>query len=295
MYYSENCPSYQKRYEEWMEIEDAVLTYQKQFSSDASTETIKKSKDAAQLILKKFEPLIKKYLNLIKTGEIDYDDKDIKMFIYSFVSDQEQLKALKRKKQNAFLRSKISDTFNFIKESYGLLPDKEIIYDLNYILLLKAKKYKKMNRNFCSYLYNSYRYEVSRHIKKFLKDPINIGYKKMEYEDCINGHYDDNIDRIYEDRYNENSLGLPSASWLTGDCSNAFSNLSVLDRKIIVKYYLEEWKDKQIADFFGMHINTVNQRRRQAAKKIANNCGIDVSCIKRTRRSGKKINLPLNK
>ena len=41
MYYSENCPSYQKRYEEWMEIEDAVLTYQKQFSSDASTETIK--------------------------------------------------------------------------------------------------------------------------------------------------------------------------------------------------------------------------------------------------------------
>ena len=76
------------------------------------------------------------------------------------------------------------------------------------------------------------------------------------------------------------------------NCSDMFSNLTPLDRKILIKYYLEEWKDKQIADHFGMHINTVNQRRRCAAKKIAENLDIELENIKRTRKSGKKAILP---
>ena len=41
-----------------------------------------------------------------------------------------------------------------------------------------------------------------------------------------------------------------------------------------------------------MHINTVNQRRRSAAKQVADNLGFDLSAIKRTRRSGKNAILP---
>ena len=146
-----------------------------------------------------------------------------------------------------------------------------------------------MGRNFCSYIYNSYRFEVYRHIKKFLKDPININYKNIPYEDYINGKLDS-----YEDNYYEESTGLPSPTWMSGECSDIFADLEPLERNILVKYYLEEWKDKQIADYLGMHTNAINQKRRAATKKVAEKLNLSSSDIKRTRRSGKGTIMPNN-
>lgn len=294
MYYSEVHKDYEKRTKEWQEIEDYVMQYQKQFLDSPSTNEIKQSKLAGNILIEKFFPLIKKYCTLLKTGLIDWNDKEMKLFVSNFISDKSLRQALKRKKQRAYYRSEIYNSFNFIKETYGQLSETEITSDLQTLLLVMAKRYKQMNRNFCSYVYNVYRYEVCRFIKDFIKDPLNITYKQFEYEDCINGNIDNDIDNSYEDNYYEDLTGIPNSDWVLGkNCSDTFLNLTPLDRKILIKYYLEEWKDKQIADFFGMHINTVNQRRRTAAKTVAQNLNIDLNDIKRTRRSGKKAILPI--
>lgn len=293
MYYNNSDEDFQKRQAEWDEIEALVMTYQKQFSDDATKADKTAASKAAEQILVKFSPLIKKYLTLLKTGQIDWDDKEMKLFVSSFIDSTDLQRALQRKKQKANYRNEIYTKFNFIKETYGSLEPEEIVADLQSLVLTMAKRYNQIGRNFCSYIYNSYRYEVCRHIKKFIKNPINITYKNLQYEDCINGETDFAIDQSYEDNYYEDLTGIPNYHWILGqNCSELFSNLTPLDRKILVKYYLEEWKDKQIADFFGMHINTVNQRRRSAAKKIAENMNIDLNSIKRTRRSGKKAVLP---
>lgn len=293
MFYSEDDPKYQQRLIEWNDIEEAVMTYQKQFDIDATKDIVEESKLAAAILLDKFFPLIKKYITLLSTGQIDWNDKEMKLFVCNFVDDLSLQKALQRKKQKAEYRSQIYLNFNFIKETYGSLNTEELLIDLQTLLLVMAQRYKKLGRNFCSYIYNSYRYEVARHIKKFLKNPINITYKNLQYEDCINGHEDYDIENSYEDNYYEDMTGIPNSLWLAGEnCGKEFAGLSPLDRNILVKYYLEEWKDKQIAEHFGMHINTVNQRRRTAAKKIASNINLDNDSIKRTRRSGKKAVLP---
>ena len=293
MFYNESDAKYDKRVKDWNEIEGYVLCYQKQFQEGATEDIIKESKIAAKKLIDKFEPLIKKYYTLLSTGQINWNDPEMKHFVSNFIDRTDLRRALQRKKQKACYRSEIYSNFNFIKETYGSLSEYEIKSDLQTLLLTIAKRYKQMNRNFCSYVYNVYRFEVCRFIKNFIKDPININYKNLEYEDCINGDIDEEIDKSYEDTYYEDLTGIPNSDWILGNnCSEIFSNLSPLDRKILIKYYLEEWKDKQIADYFGMHINTVNQRRRNAAQLIAKNLGIDLSCIKRTRRSGKRAVLP---
>lgn len=283
-----------QREKEWDEIEDLVMLYQKQFDETSDDLTDKAAKDAAEELLKRFLPLFKKYLVLLQTGQIDYNDMETKLFVCSFIEDIKLQKALKRTKQKIEYKTDITKRFKFVMETYGAASEDEIMMDLKMIFLVIAKRYKQMGRTFCGYLYNVYRHEVSRHIKKYIKNPLNIPYKILEFEECINGDIDKSLDTSYEDKYYENSTGIPDINWMLGkDCSELFKELNPIDRKILIKYYLEEWNDRQISESFGIHINTVNQKRRLAVQKIAKQLDIQNEDIKRNRRSGKKAILPI--
>jgi DNA-directed RNA polymerase specialized sigma24 family protein len=283
----------EQRKKEWGEVEDLVMLYQSQFTNQEDRDVVEASKAAANELLRRFSPLFKKYLMLLKNGQIDFDDKEMKAFVCSFIEDPRLQRALSRDKQKAEFRNDIYKRFNFIKETYGALSDDEIMADLHIIFLTIARRYKQIGKSFCGYLYNIYRHEVSRHIKKFIKNPINISYKNLEYEDCINGNEDCELERTYEDKYYEDNTFLPDLTWISGqNCSDQFLELSPIDRKILIKYYLEEWNDRQIAEAFGIHINTVNQKRRQAVAIIAEHMDIDVTQLKRNRRSGKNAVMP---
>jgi DNA-directed RNA polymerase specialized sigma24 family protein len=61
---------------------------------------------------------------------------------------------------------------------------------------------------------------------------------------------------------------------------------------VLIKYYLEDWNDRQIAESLGAHINTVNQKRRDAVELLCEELGMNKDNIKRSRKSGKKASLP---
>ena len=282
------------REEEWAEVEELVMEYKKQFEDGVSDSQRKSSQTAAEELLQRFYPFFKKYLILLRTGQIDFNDKEMKAFVSSFMDEDSLKKALRRKKQKAEYRAQIYQKFNFVKETYGSIPENEILMDLQAIFLGMARRYKQVGRSFCGYLYNSFRYEISRHIKRFAKNPINIPYKHTEFEDYMKFSKEPSIENDFEDRYYENSLGIPDMTWIQGEsCSELFLILTPMERKLIVKYYLEDWNDRQISEEFGIHINTVNQKRRRAVGKLAEALNIDPSQIKRNRKSGKKAIMPL--
>lgn len=284
-----------KREKEWADVEALVLIYQNQFQPEANEDDKEDAKDAAEELIKKFYPLFKKYTMLLKSGQIDFNDSEMKLFVSSFIDEDPLKKALHRRKQKAVFRQQIYQRFNFIKETYGSLPEDEIKIDLDVIFLDMAKRYKQMGRSFCGYLYNSFRYEVSRHIKKFTRNPLNIHYRNCEYEDYMQPSSEEAAEEnCFEDKFYENSIGIPDLSWVSGkNCSEIFQCLTPLERKLLIKYYIEEWNDRQIAEEFGIHINTCNQKRRQAVAKLAGVLGIDEKDIKRNRKSGKKAVIPL--
>lgn len=279
---------------EWHDIEENIMLFQKQFETDANEYDILIAKEASDYLISKFSPLFRKYITLVKYGQIDFTDFEMKQFVSLFIDDYDLKKALNRKKQKSEYKAEIYKRFNFVLETYGFLNDEDILSDLHMCFLQLCKRYRQLGKNFCAYVYNSYRYEVARHIKNFIKNPINIHYRVLKYEDCINGKDDYKLNQYHEDSYHEDSMGLPDYTWINGQgCSDIFSDLTSIQRKILIKYYLEDWNDKQIAQHTGLHINTVNQKRRVATEIIALKTGVPLNSILRSRKSGKKASLPM--
>lgn len=282
------------RKNEWEEIDDLVFTYQKQFKTDIEiTDKIKRdSENAIIQLTEKFYPLFKKYSTLLKTGQINFENVEQKSFVYLFMDDKALKRALcSKEKIDRNTKSAIFMKFNFVKETYGHNEEQEIITDLQYLFLVLAKRYKKMERSFCCYVYNCFRYEVARHIQKFIRNPLNIHYKSILYEETLNSGSKDLANNGFdmEDKIYTSEFGIPDLTWVQGlTCSEKFSKLTPLERKILIKYYLEHYNDKQIAKEFGLHINTANANRRRALMKLCEIFEMSKDEIKRSRNSGNK-------
>ena len=191
-----------ERLEQWNEIEKLVLTYQ-QYLNHKDLMKRKESQDAADILLNKFSQLLKSYITLIKYNQIDWDSRDQKMFISQFINDRQTKNALLRKKTSSEYTAKIYYAFNFVVTTYGSLTEEEILSDLYMCFLTLMKRYKQKGKNFCAYVANSYHFEVSRHIKKQISNPLAVNDKNYKYEDVINGNEDVNINIIHEDNYYE--------------------------------------------------------------------------------------------
>lgn len=279
---------------EWQVVEQLILEYQKQFDDNASYIQIQESKEAAFIMLTKFEPLFKKYVQLIKTGQINWANLEIKQFVTHFVDDQELIRALNRKKQSVQQREAIVKSFNFIKETYGTLSEEEILLDLQEVMLTMAKRYIPAERSFCAYISNAYKHYLARHIKRYIKNPLCIQYKTNAYEDYLQYSQAIDMDMLnIEERFYEDEMGMPDMTWIAGDsCSEVFHELDAMDRKILIKYYLEDWNDRMISENFGVHINTINQKRNRIVAIIAEQMDIDLATVKRNRKSGRNAILP---
>ena len=276
----------EKEIREWNEVEDLVMQYQQYIESNDKEKKVL-CKAAAEELLNRFSPLFKKYMLLIKHNQIDFNDMEQKSFVSLFMDNIILRRVLNRKVTPQSYRSEIYDKSNFIKETYGTNSEEDIMNDL-YICFLKiAKRYKQMGKNFCAYLYNVYKHEVARMIKAAIKNPLSIPYKNFQYEEYVNGEEDTSFNEAYEDSYYESNTGLPDQSWILGDtCTFEFTFLSSLQRKILIRYYLEDWSDRQIAESLGVQTSLINLRRRQALQVLCDEYYIDMEKLKRTRKSG---------
>lgn len=292
-YYSDE---FMNKQAEWMIIDDLVAIAQKQYKEEATEKDKEESQKALCQLFEKFQPFFRKYMIVIKTGQINFNNPEQKLFAALFMESSALKSALySAKPVKKELRIAILQAFNFIKETYGHNEESDILTDLYMLFMTLVKRYKPMDRSFACYVYNCFRYEVARHIYSFTKNPLNIHYRNLsfealnEYDPLELSDLDVAEDFNIEDKIYVNEMDLPNLTWIQGiNCSDVFSKLSPLHRKILVKYYLEYYTDKQLADEYGLHLNTCNGKRHQAINIIAKELGIDKSEIKRSRNSGLK-------
>ena len=173
----ESNNDFKEKQDKWREIEELVMQYKLKFEYPNDEKILNISKNASEELLVRFTPLFKKYSLLLTTGQIDFNDVDVKSFIGTFIDDPRLHRALKRQRSKAEYRADIYKKFGFVLETYGKLSEDEILVDLQMLLLVLAKRYKQMGKNFCTYVHNCFRYEVSRYIKDFIKNPIVIRNK----------------------------------------------------------------------------------------------------------------------
>ena len=277
--------SQEERLEQWAEVEGLVLTYQK-YLHDPTEQYI--SEEAAYALIQKFSPLFKSYITVIKYNQIDWSNKEQKLFVAQFIGDKRlrQFLTSSKKKSSSETKAKIYEAFNFVAVTYGSLSEEDILSDLYVCFMTLMKRYKQTGKNFCAYVANVYHYEVSRHIKKFTSNPLAVNYKTCSYEDSTNGNEND---YPYEDTYYESSVGLPDYTWINGEtCGAVFDDLTTLQRKILVEYYMQDYNDGQIGEHTATNIGTVNGKRRKAINDICDKLDIDPKSIPRQRKNGRK-------
>ena len=273
--------------DEWEEVDKLISIYQRQFQENCTKQEKLKANEAGITLLNKFMPLFKKYTTLITTGQINFRNLEQRQFVRLFMPEPNIQKILNKKNISLEMRDIISMKFNFIIEGYGQQSEEEIMNDLKMLFLILAKRYKNVGRSFCCYVYNLYRYEVFRHIQKYQRDIANFHYKITTLDKCEESFFDDYS--YFEEDVCEDNQGLPNQDWIDGAvCSDIFKNLSSQDRFILSKYYLQNWNDKQIAQYLGKHINTINNIRKRILKTLCNNMNMDITDIIRHRNSGIK-------
>lgn len=277
---------------DWEIIENLVLEYQKQFEDKDDKIQKMKSDDAGYELIKRFYPLVRKYMIMIKTGELSFRNVESKMFVATFIDDRELQRYMGRKYMPRNMKEKALEKFAFVKHTYGSQSDDDILSDLHMCLLILARRYKQTGRNFCGYVYQVYRYEVSRHIKKYIKDIFSGDYRKVELDKGeVLAHLTYN-EKDYIERHEtyEDNMGIPDVDWIAGiDCSPSFKALTNRERFYIVKYYMEEYSDRDLADMLGITIARANTERREAARSLAYFCDISPENIIRKKNSRKRL------
>lgn len=238
--------------EEYTRTDELVYRYQQN------------DKDAALELIESFKPYMNKYLALLKARSVNCSDIDVRRFLALFTSDIEVRKLLKSKATSYKINCIIYDLVDQINKQLTYISSQDLEQDMCRILLMQASRYQDQGKNFCFYLYNTFRYELKRTVEVYVSDPINytLSYEEVETDNLLVTD-PDQMDFLVEA---DDALDI---NWIQGlTCSDLFFDLCETDRLILKLHYEMKYNDQKIADILGVHKNTVFRRRSKAIKKV---------------------------
>jgi DNA-directed RNA polymerase specialized sigma24 family protein len=208
-----------------------------------------------------------KYYNLIVYESMDFTNRDLKRFVSLFSPSLHN--ALKQWYTYKETRIETMKRIHLLSGRIQSLGKEEILQDLSLILLQQAKLYqqKGTKKNFCGYLYNSFRYALYRHWKYLFRD--------LHYHSSTTSLSKDplSVDNYFqEDSYfHENEeLGF---NWIHGYMTSfPFTELSVYERNLLHLNEVKNLSYEQIGDMIGKHRDTIYLHRKKIKNKLYTLC-----------------------
>lgn len=176
--------------------------------------------------------------------------------------------------------------------TYGEQSREEIIHDIYLAILSLLERYKPEGKSFLTYLSRSLHFEMARRIKSYAMSlslwhnnvtTYGDGGGSFINEDMIASDSPDPNNMAFDEI--EDEFGYLKKDWIESSGEEIFDDLSAFEKHVLFLYYQENLNDKQISEKLGFHINTVNNKRREAGKKLSKIVQLPV---KRDRKSGKR-------
>jgi hypothetical protein len=233
-----------------VEIDDLIEVYQ----GDHSQEN-------AIAIINVFEPLIDKFIGIIKYQKIILSDQNTVKFLSLFINDKETRYRLLKKRMPEENKEEVIKISRMIKQCFSCVDADDIRNDMISIILEMANKYKNKGKSFLGYLNSTIHYEIYRSIIKYMGDPLS--YATV---------YDENTDdeRAIDAEY------FTTSDWVGGlTAEPPFDKLKSVDRVILAKKYIDKKTVKQMSEEMGYSMSYVNQRIRQIKDLLIENNLID--------------------
>jgi DNA-directed RNA polymerase specialized sigma24 family protein len=232
--------------------------------------------DGTQL-LKKYANFIQKYYQLLTTGDVNFQNYDIRMFLSYFIPDPALRKELRRGKYHSKrCKKEAKAVAEKIRQVFSELSKEEILHELIILFLKCAKKYKQKGTTFSKYLYKTYRNDLKEKILELRKqnkpkgtvyyfDPVYRNQKQESEDQLIK-----RMDAPFHIELDED-LALNHPLWLTGYyATNPFRQLTREERLILAKYYYEKCTDKEIGRLLGRNPKSIHRIRKKLIAKLEN-------------------------
>jgi DNA-directed RNA polymerase specialized sigma24 family protein len=260
-------------------IEKLVAIYQK--DPDIST-------DALELLIKYFEPSFGSYIKLVFKSDLNELTYQRKVFLTCLMNKKQLSQRIWENKMTIEDREYLLFKLSQIRQTYSNSRD-DFKSDMIMLFIELLRRYKKTDKNFTGYFTRVYPYELYRYIKKHYIDEPTCWKKvvvSLSYDEPEELQYEF-FEELIEEKKTDINRDL-SSSWISEDylCSEVFSDLTAQQKELLVLYYERLMNDKMISEKLKLHINTINQRRRQVVKTLGEKLKLTV---KRNRRSGKNI------
>lgn len=234
------------------------------------SETLIKEFQEASLadeLLDKYKNFLSKYHQLLYKGVIDFNNYDIRKFLSCYLKDSDERRSFLKGKYHS--KQDVANGYrilSYIRQAFQGFTSREVYHELIIPFLECAKRYRYINKSFNSYLYNTYRYELVRHINSILFQRFNVKHPLIE-KHHIEIELKENVDELKIELDDDLSLNHPH--WLNGKKTNdPFKQFTREERLILVKYYMEDYTDKEIGRLIGKHRKSVNRMRLKAIRKI---------------------------
>lgn len=235
--------------------------------------------ESALLLIDAFEGYIVKYFNIIRRGKLKVEDRDVREFVKLYMMNEAMRRLIHQFKRKPAVYSEINSVTLMIKNSCESYSDEELMSEIHVALLTMAKRYKSPDGKprFHTYMLRAFHYQLRRQLEILTGGPISYiidnntyhnnatipkdyTYDKYDIEFCSDNTPTFTIDEEME-TINEN--------WVLGYTTESeFGDLTVMERKILKMYYVDEMSDQQIADRLGTCRATINRRRNKVKRNL---------------------------
>lgn len=248
----------------YQECDDIVRRYRDTNDPNASAQLI----DA-------FEGYIVKFYNVIRWGRVAIDDRDIREFIKLYMKNEYCRKHIHQYKRMPLVQQEIHNVSESIRQLCDPYDDDELMNEAIVALMTMAKRYQSPDGNprFHSYVLQAFHFQLRRQLQTLVSDPIvfkmanNINFRDEYYDndsDLDSGYDVDSFADKTPTFTIDHSLDSVNDNWILGTTSSEeYRQLSIMERKILKLYYLDNKSDHEIAEELGTCRATVNRRRNK--------------------------------
>lgn len=238
-------------------------------TQDQSVLSYQETGDPEQLIAQ-YGNFINKYYFLIKNGNIDFSNYDIRCFLSCYVSDEGLSRSLRRGKYHS--SETIASAYKVLRTLRHKLRnhnEKEMYHEILIPFLQLAQGYKQVGVGFDKYLYKAYKYELKRHLDNMKWDALDHGgllYRDISVEEEWEEEIPEEL--VFE---MDEQFELSDPRWIHGHRSGEpFSDLKPHERYILVKYYYEEYTDREIARMLPFNPKSIQRIRKRLTTYLQN-------------------------
>lgn len=256
----------QHRHLKYSELDELVKRYQ---SGD---------NEAAEKIIQAFSGYLIRYLQLIKRGNVDTNNAGHRQFIALFVRSKYDRIKIIHGLANSSTRKLIYDTALMISNQFKPYDNEDIMAELTVELLAMAKNYQNDRGHFFhTYVSKVFPFRIFKRLSVWINDITNMIARNYERPDIETFEDEDFSDELIEDLEREDPLllipdtseGTLDENWINGQtCSDRFSKLTPLERRLILLYYQDGYTNKEISEKLGLSVSSICKTKSTAISKL---------------------------